>query len=347
MPHLLLEKIKERNRLAVKEFSAQAELRRKYLLDHPTRLAATKCMDGRVNLSVITNMPFGVFRPWRNIGGMFNIGWLAFSQSLREWVSKFEAEGREGIIFITYHWSNSAKHLGCRGFDYNLSLSKKAIGQMAQSVKGVFVGHRLTVIFTGVETDSDALIIHGDDIKNVLDMRVVKSGAEIKRRLIKMFPKMTDSMHSDLLNLLAGNAQHIKQVALEGRELVELNHCEKILAVGQGFDWIHESNEAIIVGPFNPNLEEPIITAVKLIMTNRQEGRVKSDRGVLLVCMPWSESWHNYREVASERARVLADLALTAIKKHLPQELEFFYPLVGVMQEESREFTEIPYHRPF
>ena len=49
--------------------------RERYLSEHPTAIAALKCMDGRINIPVATNTPTGILMPFRNLGGMFDLGW--------------------------------------------------------------------------------------------------------------------------------------------------------------------------------------------------------------------------------------------------------------------------------
>ena len=49
--------------------------RERYLAEHPTAIAVLKCMDGRINIPVATNTPTGILMPFRNLGGMFNLGW--------------------------------------------------------------------------------------------------------------------------------------------------------------------------------------------------------------------------------------------------------------------------------
>ena len=50
--------------------------RSRYLVQHPTAVAAFKCMDGGINIPVATNTPHGIILPFRNLGGRFDLGWL-------------------------------------------------------------------------------------------------------------------------------------------------------------------------------------------------------------------------------------------------------------------------------
>ncbi len=47
--------------------------RNQYRSRHPTNVAAMKCMDGRLNLSIMTQTPHGIIQPFRNLGGVFDL----------------------------------------------------------------------------------------------------------------------------------------------------------------------------------------------------------------------------------------------------------------------------------
>ena len=49
--------------------------RQRCLAEHPTAIAVLKCMDGRINIPVATQTPAGILMPFRNLGGMFDLGW--------------------------------------------------------------------------------------------------------------------------------------------------------------------------------------------------------------------------------------------------------------------------------
>ncbi len=47
--------------------------RNHYFLQHPTSIAAFVCMDGRVNVSLLTNISREIIRSFRNLGGRFDV----------------------------------------------------------------------------------------------------------------------------------------------------------------------------------------------------------------------------------------------------------------------------------
>ena len=60
--------------------------RERYLSEHPTAIAVLKCMDGRINMPVATNTPTGILMPFRNLGGMFDLGWPHLGEVLAHYV---------------------------------------------------------------------------------------------------------------------------------------------------------------------------------------------------------------------------------------------------------------------
>ncbi|MES9981651.1 MAG: hypothetical protein ABW107_23310, partial [Candidatus Thiodiazotropha sp. 6PLUC5] len=60
--------------------------RTRYLAEHPTAIAVLKCMDGRINIPIATNTPKGIIQPFRNLGGMFDLGWPHLGEVLASYV---------------------------------------------------------------------------------------------------------------------------------------------------------------------------------------------------------------------------------------------------------------------
>ena len=77
--------------------------RTRYLAKHPTAMLVLKCMDGRINIPIATNTPPGIIQPFRNLGGMFNLGWPHLGETLVDAVGKVVASGRRALIITTYH----------------------------------------------------------------------------------------------------------------------------------------------------------------------------------------------------------------------------------------------------
>src|SRR3989344_5037693 len=100
-------------------------LRRQYRANHPTEIAVTKCMDGRIHLPRLTNMQLGIINPWRNLGGKFDLGWPFFGLAVNECVQYAINKGRDCLVLVTYHYSRGDKHRGCRGFNYEIIAARE------------------------------------------------------------------------------------------------------------------------------------------------------------------------------------------------------------------------------
>ncbi|MCU7809490.1 MAG: carboxysome shell carbonic anhydrase, partial [Candidatus Thiodiazotropha sp. (ex Semelilucina semeliformis)] len=137
--------------------------RTRYLSEHPTSIAVLKCMDGRINIPVATNTPQGIIQPFRNLGGMFNLGWPHLGEVLSNYLQNIVSEGRRSMFLITYHFSKGDPQRGCAGFNYDTEAAKAHTYQIKRQVEQVFGQGHGTVypVVCGFETDEDALILHG------------------------------------------------------------------------------------------------------------------------------------------------------------------------------------------
>ena len=91
--------------------------RQRYLAEHNTLIVALKCMDGRIHLPHVTRTPMGIIQPFRNLGGIFDLGWPYLGDLLADTVQNAVSAGRRVLIIITYHYSRGAKERGCAGFN--------------------------------------------------------------------------------------------------------------------------------------------------------------------------------------------------------------------------------------
>ena len=232
--------------------------RERYLAEHPTAIAVLKCMDGRINIPVATNTPTGILMPFRNLGGMFDLGWPHLGEVLAHHVLRMTASGRRVLFLITYHWSKGDPRRGCAGFDFDTEAAIAHTREIRRQVEHIFGSGHGTVypLVCGFETDEDALIVHGhgDNGDAKLDMATVKDGnrATLGERLATLLPDMPAQMRADLLPLLRGNLEHIAQVREQARRherLLDVEHREWMICLGRGFDFLHTPNLALIIGP--------------------------------------------------------------------------------------------------
>ena len=94
--------------------------RERYFAEHPTAIAALKCMDGRVNIPAATNTPVGILLPFRNLGGIFDLGWPHLGEVVAHHVQHMVSSGRRVLFLINYHYSKGSPERGCAGFNYEI-----------------------------------------------------------------------------------------------------------------------------------------------------------------------------------------------------------------------------------
>ncbi|MEK7631526.1 MAG: hypothetical protein AAB445_01490 [Patescibacteria group bacterium] len=319
--------------------------RRQYREIHPTEIAALKCMDGRLNLPFITHTPVGIIQPFRNIGGQFDLGWPFFGELINDWVHYAISRGRNCVILVTYHWSAGEKHRGCKGFNYDTNAARAYTEKLRNQVETVFgTAHAVVYpILVGIETDSDALVLHG--VKGqVWDVgkEQVLDDEHVRVRLQQLYPDMRWGMLNDLLPLLRGNLEHIAQIRESKRPVAEAEHKEQILAIGRGFDWLHLPNKALIIGPYSYNLGQPLATAAKILLDNLTAGRIPKNEGVaLLTSGAYRDEAGPEKYLAMEKAKSLSDFAQETIRVEVPDLMPHLHVLAGVVNLNTRFFTPL------
>lgn len=343
----LIDFLLDRNKKQSEEFLDSALTRRQYRAQHPTEIAALKCMDGRLNLSVMTKTPPGIIQPYRNIGGKFDLGWPYFGTLLRQWVEYSISKGRDCVILNTYHFSKGDSHRGCAGFGYDTENAKKRTGNLVLSLEDFFGRNNSPVysIHVGIETDDESLVFHGKygdtlDLANEPKM----SKKEIFEKIKKLFPDIKESVAEDLVPLVVGNQEHIQEIRNSNRPIEDANHKEQILAIGRGFDWLHLPNKALIIGPYSFDLVEPIAIAAGLLLKNIEEGRIPKDVGIILMT---SAVYRNRADLEYKQAiaktRSFARFALKVIEEKVPRLKDYIYTqsLMGVVDLNTREFHRV------
>lgn len=319
-----------------KEYTSAAWARTLYRAQHPTEIMATKCMDGRLHLPVITETALGVIQPYRDLGGAFDLGWIGFQQAVAGWVNYALTHGRNCLMIVTYHYARGNPERGCRGFGYDVKKAQGATRHLKEQFDFAFGRSATYAIQVGIETDLDALVLHGDtgevvDIATMSDQDKQDVSAMIKR----LYPEMPHQIQIDLQPLIEGNIRRVDKVKRAKRPVKEVEHNEWMLGVGRGFDWLHEVNMAFLVGPFNPNLEQPIKTAAALLMANVKAGRAKLKHTVLLTSAPYRDHAKE-KTLAELKARFLSGFAYDVIKRHEPELAKSMSRLTGTIDMHTR-----------
>jgi hypothetical protein len=298
--------------------------RQRYQAEHPTAIAVLKCMDGRINIPVATNTPVGLLMPFRNLGGIFDLGWPHLGEVLAHHVQRVVSAGRHVLFLVTYHYSQGEPKRGCAGFDYDTAAAIAHTYEIRRQVEHIFGGDHATVypLVCGFETDEDALVIHGTAGEQLhLANLTAADRTTLEQRLAALLPDMPAQMRADLLPLLHGNLEHVESVRsqIRSRErLLDIEHREWTICLGRGFDFLHTPNVALIIGPYSPNLDVPIRRAASIIEANMQAGRIPDDGFLLLASVP-------YEEIGVDRARAelkssfLSSFAADVIRREFPR----------------------------
>jgi hypothetical protein len=320
--------------------------RERYLAEHPTAIAVLKCMDGRINIPVATNTPVGILMPFRNLGGMFDLGWPHLGEVLAHHVQRMVASGRRVLFLITYHFSQGDPQRSCAGFRYDTAAAIAHTAEIRRQVEHIFGAGHATVypLVCGFETDEDALILHGHEGETLaLGALTNTDRATLALRLAALLPDMPAQMRADLLPLLHGNLDHIETVRAQNarhERTLDIEHREWMICLGRGFDFLHTPNIALIIGPYSPNLDEPIHTAAGIIEANMAAGRIPEDGLLLLASVPYDEIGVD-RARAELKSRFLSDFAAGVIRQEFPALANKMHMRTAVLDWRSRQLEII------
>jgi len=320
--------------------------RERYLAEHPTAIAVLKCMDGRINIPVATNTPTGILMPFRNLGGIFDLGWPHLGEVLSHHVLRMTSTGRRVLVLITYHWSKGSPRRGCAGFNYDTAAAITHTYQIRRQVEHIFGSSHDTVypLVCGFETDDEALVVHGTD-NAVLDLAGFSAHDEetLAPRLAALLPDMSTQMRADLLPLLRGNLEHIAYVREQARRqerMLDVEHREWMICLGRGFDFLHTPNIALIIGPYSPDLADPLRKAAGIIEHNMKDGRIPDDGFLLLASVPYDEIGVD-RARAELKAHFLSRFAAGVLHDEFGELAETMFMHTAVLDWRSRRLERI------
>lgn len=296
--------------------------RQRYLAEHDTLIIAMKCMDGRIHLPHVTQTPLGVILPFRNLGGIFDLGWPYLGDMLADAVVAAVREGRRVLVIITYHYSEGQLARGCAGFDCDRDAAYAQACSIRDQVEVLFGDNHQTVypLVCGFETDADALVLHGQGERAgerlaLADLTPAHSAA-LPALLGRVYPDMPAPVLRDLLPLLEGNLRHIGEIRKLPRTMA-IEHTEWTICLGRGFDFLHAPNVALIIGPYSPDLSHPIRKAAGIIQANMSQGRIPDDGFLLLTSAPYEEPG-TQKARASLKSRFLSDFGAGVIRQAFP-----------------------------
>lgn len=332
------------NRQNTAVFNSPEEcIRRKKLLKKlKTEFGWLKCMDGRLNGADLTQFPMGIFHPYRNLGGQFNLGWPYFNKSMRNWVGHFaERRKRYCMPISTYHFDRYEPHRGCRGVEYDVAKGQENAAKLQEQFKFVFGMGDVYPLMMGIETYWDALILHGENGQQIDLSNVTENDSRILLDMIhELYPHMPARIARDFLRIVKGNIMHIQQIKQQNRTPAEIDHSEWALCVGRGFPWIHKPNTALIVGPYDLELKHSIAIAAGLLLDNVETNRTNPEEGlVLMTSAPYQEPNGPEPRAAEVKARHLLNIALEVITDKVPALLQYLEIVAAIMYKETMEVT--------
>lgn len=334
-----------------RDFIKQREARRLYRRMYGTEFAVLKCMDGRLLFPDLTRTPLGIIQPYRNLGGIFHLGWPFFQQAIEGWKKYADSKDRDSVVFVTYHFSRGSKDRGCKGHGYDIDKARNFSLNLKKEFDLVYRGfeiqsyNKLFALQVGIETDCESLILHGENGENV-DLANIEDSSEanVFNLLISLYPEINSvapNIIRDFVPLVQGNILHVKEVKESGRPVQEADHRESVIAVGRGFDWLHLPNKALIVGPWQDNLSEPIKTAISLIKHNIEEGKLNGDKIVLLTSGAYRKVEGEEPRLAELKSLYLRDIALNVIKRDFKELLPQLQVLVTTVDLNTRKINVI------
>lgn len=318
--------------------------------DYPTQIGVFDCMDGRVSLPCVTGTLPGIIQSWSNIGVRFDLfHWFDFQESVKglwRW-TKGEKERRHSLplLFVVMdHTSRNHRHLRCKGHLLDDGRALASSRALIRQFEDVFCGDPdVYTIHATLETDEDALMFHGKNGKDMLDLGlgIDLSREDISVALRKLYPNMSrEPMLNDLTEIAWRNLGHSMRMRQSNRVLLENDHREWILYVGQGFEF-PETNMALSVGPFDPNFSENVRIAAEILASNLNQRDFDRHRGaVLMASAPFRpEEGSVGKKIAAIKARHLADRALGAIRDHVPDLRPYLKHLTVTVNMEDRRLA--------
>ncbi len=340
----------ELNREHSQQFINSQRSRQIYREKHPTEIGVLKCMDGRVHFPVITNTPLGIAQPWRTIGGKFDMGWPHFKETIEEWADYGVSRSRNSVVFATYHFargfdgenSDTVLHRCCAGFRYDTEAAKQSSLELKEQFQRVFLNDGLYAIQCGIETDLEALVLHGEngEIWDLGEAELV-SEEEILQKLGVMFSNIPKDVLKDIVPMVKGNIEHVLMVKKSPKPAIDLEHREQVIAVGRGFDWLHTPNFALIIGPYSDEWKSAVATATAVVKGNLENKRINPDEGlVLLVSTPYRSEGYK-RRLAVEKALYLTRESQRVITETAPELLPHLQIITGVCDMNTREMHVI------
>ena len=112
---------------------------------------------------------------------------------------------------------------------------------------------------------------------------------------------------------------------------------------GRGFDFLHTPNIALIIGPYSPDLADPLRKAAGIIESNMSDGRIPDDGFLLLASVPYDEIGVD-RARAELKARFLSHFAAGVLRDEFKELALKMFIHTAVLDWRSRSLEMIDDH---
>ncbi len=111
-----------------------------------------------------------------------------------------------------------------------------------------------------------------------------------------------------------------------------------MICLGRGFDFLHTPNLALIIGPYSPDLADPIRKAAGIIEANMAAGRIPDDGFLLFTSAPYDEIGMDQAR-AELKSHFLASFASEVISTHFPELAKKMRTKSAVISRHSKDLT--------
>jgi len=335
----------EINREYSQRFTSERHDKINILKEMGVKIIAFKCSDGRPHASNYCNLPEGLIFPFRNIGSRFDLeNWYHLNTAFLNEIKRWLLYVNEFMVLTSYHYSEGHPNLCCAGFKNDTSKAMEASSTLRDQIMRLFPKkqtclYHIHPILCGFETDLERVIFHNEHGDKFDPINFLEANdRDVTFAIDSQFKKEDIKIKDAMVRMIMGNISHIKKIKARNKPLVDLGHRECILGVGKGFWFMNRSNKAMIVGPYDPNLEEQIGVAAHVIDENLKSGII--NHGFILMTSTLADS----DDIFPAKARTLSlyKIALKVIEEKYPHLLDKMLSMPVVVNRETMRFTEVP-----
>lgn len=323
-----LEKLKSRNTVHSDAFINSEGSRIQYWAKHPTRTIFLGCMDGRVNFLAMTNKQAGIAKVLKQRGGVFDLAFNYFGTIMIESYKNAIRYGKDVLVFASYHYDKHDDHFGCAGHNYETGKAIDCAENIIQQFFRIFRDRGVfDAVMIGIETRSESLVFHGRDSSKVYKTidHINTSKEKIFYALRELYPDMKEAVFNDLVEYALGNQQYLKKHEDKITKDLQVDHKERVIAVGRGHEFIFQTtgkdgdeplaNFCLSVGPYNDKFKEEIKTSLKVIFDNIIKRGMDVSDGFVLFASAIYENQNVAKCWAIEKAEKYAKDAIDVLSE--------------------------------